>query len=206
MRTNILNKKQKSALALLKGNAEVGKFYLAGGTALALHLGHRYSEDFDFFSEKPFDAETLLRNLERLGNCQEVTQSPGTLFLQFESIKCSFILYKYHLLDTPLISPWSFGLVSVREIGAMKIIAIGGRGRRRDFVDLYFIARQIGLEKIWQDFETKYAGTAYEPYHFMSALTYFHDAELDNMPRMIKKIDWNEIKKFFETEIKKIAP
>ncbi|MDZ7361479.1 MAG: nucleotidyl transferase AbiEii/AbiGii toxin family protein [candidate division KSB1 bacterium] len=141
MRTNILNQEQKSALALLKGNAEVGKFYLAGGTALALHLGHRYSEDFNFFTEKPFDVETLLRNLQQLGNCQKVTQSPGTLFLQFDSIKCSFIFYKYPLLDAPAMSPWGFSIVSIREIGAMKIMAIGGRGRRRDFVDLYFIAR-----------------------------------------------------------------
>jgi hypothetical protein len=110
------------------------------------------------------------------------------------------------LLDAPVISSWGFGIVSVREIGAMKIMAIGGRGRRRDFIDLYFIAHQFGLEKVWQDFQTKYAGTGYEPYHFMSALTYFQDAELDNMPSMISKVNWQDVKEFFETEIKKIAP
>lgn len=206
MRTNILTQEQKSALAVLKDNAEVGKFYLAGGTALALHLGHRYSEDFDFFSEKPFEVDTLLRSLKAAGKCQDVAQSPGTLMLQFETIKCSFIFYKYPLLDPPVISPWEFGIVSVREIGAMKIMAIGGRGRRRDFVDLYFIARDLGLEKVWQDFEIKYAGTGYEPYHFMSALTYFSDAEMDNMPNMISKLDWKDVRQFFEAEIKKIAP
>lgn len=206
MRTNILNQEQKSALALLKDNAEVGKFYLAGGTALALHLGHRYSEDFDFFTAQSFEAETLFRNLQRLGSCQEVSQSPGTLFVQFETIKCSFIFYQYALLDPPVISPWGFGIVSIREIGAMKIMAIGGRGKRRDFIDLYFIARDLGLEKVWQDFTAKYAGTGYEPYHFMSALTYFADAELDSMPQMISKVDWKEVRRFFENEIKKIAP
>ena len=206
MRTDILNQGQKSALALLKASAEVGKFYLAGGTALAIHLGHRYSEDFDFFTEQKFVPENLLGNLQQFGNCQEVTQSPGTLFLQSESIRCSFILYKYPLLDKPVSYSWGFGLASVREIGAMKIMAIGGRGRRRDFVDLYFIAHQLGIEKVWQDFQTKYAGSGYEPYHFMSALTYFQDAELDNMPKMISKLDWKEVKEFFETEIKKIAP
>ena len=206
MRTDILNQEQKSALAILKGNVEVGKFYLAGGTALALHLGHRYSEDFGFFTEQAFEVETLLRNLQQLGNCQEVKQSPGTLFLQFETIKCSFIFYKYALLDPPVISPWDFGIVTIREIGAMKIMAIGGRGKRRDFIDLYFIARDFGLEKVWQDFAVKYASTGYEPYHFMSALTYFADAELDNMPQMISKVNWKDVKKFFEAEIKKIAP
>ena len=52
----------------------------------------------------------------------------------------------------------------------------------------------------------KYASTGYEPYHFMSALTYFADAELDNMPQMISKVNWKDVKKFFEAEIKKIAP
>ncbi len=206
MRTDILNPEQKSALALLKGNSEVAKFYLAGGTALALHLGHRYSEDFDFFTNQQFEIEVLLNSLEQLGRCNEVRQHPGTLFLEFDSIKCSFIFYKYPLLDAPIISEWGFGVVSVREIGAMKIMAIGGRGRRRDFIDLYFIARDLGLEKVWQDFSTKYVGTGYDSYHFLRALTYFGDAETDKMPVMISKMDWKEVKKFFETESRKISP
>jgi predicted nucleotidyltransferase component of viral defense system len=206
MRTDILNQEQKSALALLKSNAEVAKFYLAGGTALALHLGHRYSEDFDFFTNQQFEVEALLNSLEQLGSCKEVRQHPGTLFLEFDSIKSSFVFYKYPLLDAPIISEWGFGMVSVREIGAMKIMAIGGRGRRRDFIDLYFIARDLGIENVWRDFEKKYTGTGYDSYHFLRALTYFADAETDKMPVMISKMDWQEVKKFFENESKKIAP
>jgi predicted nucleotidyltransferase component of viral defense system len=206
MRTNILTQEQKSALALLKDNGEVGKFYLAGGTALALHLGHRYSEDFDFFTAQQFDVEVLRNSLQKLGHCQDIRESPGTLFLKFDAILCSFIFYKYPLLDPPTISPWGFSIVTIREIGAMKIMAIGGRGRRRDFVDLYFIARDLGIENVWQDFEKKYAGTGYDSYHFLRALTYFGDAETDDMPNMISKIDWNEVKKFFETESRKISP
>jgi predicted nucleotidyltransferase component of viral defense system len=206
MRTDILNQEQESALALLKGNAEVGKFYLAGGTALALHLGHRYSEDFDFFTDQPFDVETLLDGLQQLGHCQDIRKKPQMLFLKFDSILCSFIYYKYPLLDPPTISPWGFGMVSIREIGAMKIMAIGGRGRRRDFVDLYFIARDLGIEKVWKDFEMKYAGTGYDHYHFLRALTYFDDAESDIMPKMITQVEWKDVKKFFETEVRKIAP
>jgi hypothetical protein len=87
----------------------------------------------------------------------------------------------------------------------MKIMAIGDRGRRRDFVDLYFIVRDLGIEKVWQDFETKYAGTGYDSYHFLRALTYFDDAEPENMPKMIEEVEWKEVKKFFETEVKKIV-
>jgi hypothetical protein len=206
MRTDILNKRQKSALALLKGSPEVSKFYLAGGTALALHLGHRYSKDFDFFTNKQFKVESLLRGLQRRGKCQDIRKDWGTLFLEFDAILCSFIFYKYPLLDPPAMTPWGFGIVSVREIGAMKIMAIGDRGRRRDFVDLYFIVRDLGIEKVWQDFETKYAGTGYDSYHFLRALTYFDDAEPENMPKMIAEVEWKEVKKFFETEVKKIAP
>jgi hypothetical protein len=205
MRTDILNKRQKSALALLKGSPEVSKFYLAGGTALALHLGHRYSKDFDFFTNKQFKVETLLRGLQRRGKCQDIRKDWGTLFLEFDAILCSFIFYKYPLLDPPAMTSWGFGIVSVREIGAMKIMAIGDRGRRRDFVDLYFIVRDLGIEKVWQDFETKYAGTGYDSYHFLRALTYFDDAEPENMPKMIEEVEWKEVKKFFETEVKKIV-
>jgi predicted nucleotidyltransferase component of viral defense system len=205
MRTDILNKRQKSALALLKGSPEVSKFYLAGGTALALHLGHRFSKDFDFFTEKHFKAETLLKGLQRRGNCQDIRKAWQTLFLKFDSILCSFIFYKYPLLDSPAATPWGFSIVSVREIGAMKIMAIGDRGRKRDFVDLYFIVRDLGIENIWRDFETKYAGTGYDSYHFLRALTYFADAETDEMPEMISKVTWKDVTKFFEKEVGKIV-
>jgi predicted nucleotidyltransferase component of viral defense system len=192
-------------LALLKGSPEVSKFYLAGGTALALHLGHRYSKDFDFFTEKPFKVENLLKGLQRRGKCQDIRKAWRTLFLKFDSILCSFIFYKYPLLDLPTATPWGFGIVSVREIGAMKVMAIGDRGRKRDFVDLYFIARDLGLENVWQDFETKYAGTGYDSYHFLRALTYFADAETDEMPEMISKATWKDVTKFFEKEVGKIV-
>lgn len=206
MRTDILTQKQKSALALLKDAPEVGKFYLAGGTALALHLGHRYSKDFDFFTSQDFDGEILVQGLEQRGACENVRQRPKTLFLDFDAIQCSFIFYQYPLLDVPSPAPWGFDLVTVREIGAMKIMAIGGRGRKRDFVDLYFIARDLGIEKVWQDFTAKYAGTGYDSYHFLRALTFFNDAEKEDLPEMIAPVDWNSAKKFFESEVKKIAP
>jgi len=192
-------------LALLKGSPEVNKFYLAGGTALALHLGHRYSKDFDFFTDKQFKVANLLRGLQRRGKCQDIRKDWGTLFLEFDTILCSFIFYKYPLLDPPSPTPWGFEIVSMREIGAMKIMAIGDRGRKRDFVDLYFIARDLGIENVWQDFETKYAGTGYDSYHFLRALTYFADAETDDMPDMISKITWKEVTKFFEKEVRKIV-
>ena len=204
MRTDLLNQRQKPALALLKSCPEIDRFYLAGGTALALHLGHRYSKDFDFFSDRQFDEKTLLENLQNLGHCEDVRKAQQTLFLKFEAILCSFIFYKYPLLDPPSTTPWGFGIVSLREIGAMKIMAIGDRGQRRDFVDLYFIARALGIEQVWRDFETKYAGTGYDSYHFLRALTYFEDAEGDPALEMIEQIEWKEIKKHLEKEVGKI--
>ncbi len=206
MREDILTPEQKSALALLKQHPEISGFYLAGGTALALLIGHRYSEDFDMFSAKEFDADILLDALQKLGSCLNIRKNPGMLHLSFNSILCSFIGYKYQLLDVPTVSPWGFGIATIRDIGAMMILAIGGRGRRRDFIDLHFICRALPLEKLWRDFEVKYANTGYDPYHFLRALSYFKDAEADPMPRMLVPADWNNIKKFFEQEIKKLAP
>lgn len=205
MQANILNKKQIAALALLKGSPEINKFYLAGGTALALHLGHRYSKDFDFFSEREFKVDNLLKGLQRRGKCEDIRKAWETLFVTFDSILCSFIFYQYPLFDSPTPTPWGFRIVSIREIGAMKIMAIGDRGRRRDFIDLYFIVRDLGIEDVWRDFETKYAGSGYDSYHFLRALTYFSDAEGDEMPEMISKVSWKEVKKFFEKEVGKIV-
>ena len=141
MHENILNAEQKSNLELLGKMPEIKGFYLAGGTALALQIGHRYSVDLDFFIAQKFSTTKLLKKLLAHPNCVKQSVSEGTLYIALNNVSCSFIVYLYPLIDQTVSSPWGIPLAPIVDIGAMKINAIGGRGYRRDFVDLYFLAR-----------------------------------------------------------------
>lgn len=206
MYENILNTEQKSNLELLGKMPEVRRFYLAGGTALALQIGHRYSVDLDFFIAEKFSTTKLLKKLLAQPNCVKQSISKGTLYVKLNNVSCSFIVYLYPLIDQAIPSPWGIQLASIVDIGAMKINAIGGRGYRRDFVDLYFLAQIRPLPVIWEDFKKRYAGTGLSTFHVKKSLTYFVDAEKDPMPEMIKRADWKKIREFFEQETKNLEP
>lgn len=202
MHENILNPEQKSNLELLGKIPEIKNFYLAGGTALALQIGHRYSVDLDFFIAQKFSTAKLLKKLLAHPNCVKQSLSEGTLYIALNNVSCSFIVYLYPLIDQTVPSPWGIQLASIVDIGAMKINAIGGRGYRRDFVDLYFLAQIRPLPVIWEDFKKRYANTGLSTFHVLKSLTYFVDAEKDPLPNMIKRVDWKKIRAFFEKETK----
>jgi len=206
MRENILTPEQKSNLELLGKIPELKQFYLAGGTALALLIGHRYSEDLDFFNVRKFSTSKLLKRLLAFPNCLKQSVSKGTLYVVLNNVRCSFISYPYPLIDKTITSLWQIEMASVLEIGAMKVNAIGGRGRRRDFVDLYFMAQARPLTLIWEDFKKRYAGTGLSTLHVKKSLTYFADAEIDPMPAMIKQVNWKKVREFFERESKSLEP
>jgi hypothetical protein len=93
-----------------------------------------------------------------------------------------------------------------REIGAMKLEAIATRGKKRDFIDLYFVARKVkDLGKIITLYNKKYGSKTDKIFHIMKSLVYFADAEEEAMPRMLKPIEWTEVKKFFEKEVRRIT-
>jgi len=88
----------------------------------------------------------------------------------------------------------------------MKIAAIASRGNKRDFVDLYFICKEAApLGKAIQLYDKKYKNLATTSIHIMKSLIYFDDAEPENMPEMLKKVEWAQIKKYFENEVKKMV-
>lgn len=188
------------SLELLGTRKITREFYLAGGSALALHLGHRISVDLDFFTPKSFDAAGLARRLNRAGHFVQEQRKTDTLLGTFDQIKVSFFRYAYpmiakseHILNT--------AIASVPDIAAMKLEAIGTRGKKRDFVDLYFIC-QTGnsLEAVIEWYQEKYRGVQINLVHYIKALTYFEEAEADPMPRMLKRVSWNNVKRFFEKE------
>lgn len=183
--------------------AGIQRFYLAGGTALALRLGHRLSNDLDFFTAEPFEEERLLSDLAQAETLSLLSMGRETLHLSIMGIRVSFIGYLYPVLF-PLSSYLGINVADPRDIACMKISAIGGRGTRRDFVDLYFLGRQYGLPHLFELFGKKYARIDFNLVHALKSLTYFKDAEDQPMPNMLVPVSWDEITRFFQQEAPKI--
>lgn len=173
-------------------------FYLAGGTGLALTLGHRRSMDFDFFSGNLFDENVLLQKIKT--PVTVTGKAVHTLHLDIEGIKVTFLGYSYPLLF-PTNEFHGIRVADVRDIACMKIDAISSRGAKRDFIDLYTVAQEVGLAAILGMFDEKYTGTHYNQIHILKSLAYFDDAESEPMPDMTNQITWEAVKKFFLNEI-----
>ena len=197
----ILTGPQPGVLELLSRVPEARTFYLAGGTALALHLGHRRSRDFDFFGAANFVPQNLVSALRVAGDFEVLQEAPATLTVRLRGIPTSFFGYDYPLLRPLRGSPWSVRLADPDDIAAMKLSALAGRGSRKDFVDLYVYARQVApLSQAFERFREKYRGISVDPYHLIRSLSYFADAEAEPMPEMLGEITWDSVKDFFRDE------
>jgi predicted nucleotidyltransferase component of viral defense system len=205
MHTEILTPAQQSALAVLSQQAALRDFYLAGGTALALHLGHRASEDFDFFRQQSFDPQWLLRQLPAPPRVVVLQEARDTLTVEFRGVKMSFFAYPHNLIKPLLTGALPVGLASIPDIAAMKLAAIAGRGSRKDFVDMYFICRQcFPLKEAFTYLQAKFSGQQYDLYHILRSLTYFTDAEAEPMPLLCSVASWDEMKRFLTSEASRL--
>ena len=180
------------------------KFYLAGGTALALKLGHRKSEDLDFFSENNFDAQRIVEIInERNGAVR--TQIRQTILGEIEDTKISFILYSYPLLEPLQQQEKIYGitLASTIDIACMKLMALSQRGVKKDFFDVYELMKIISMKEIkialLKKYSAKYAGL----YAVARSLVYFSDAEESLEPQSLNGTKWEEVKKYFIKNEKK---
>lgn len=187
-------------MAVLAQAGVTRPFYLAGGTTAAFYLGHRISVDLDFFGPETFDAEELAGRLTDLGRFRLDRFAPDTLLGSFEDVRISFFRYRYPLADEP-IKVMDTLLVGLGDLAAMKVEAIGQRGSRRDFVDLYFICQsEMTLAEALAWHRRKFAGLDVNVVHLIKALAYFEDAEADPMPQMLKPVSWPDVRRFFEQE------
>lgn len=179
-------------------------FYLAGGTGLALQFGHRRSIDLDFFSTNPFDVELLTQQLQKLGGISLISKGVNTLHIALSGVKISFLGYEYPLLF-PLLQFGAVGVADWRDITCMKMSALAGRGTRRDFVDLHASAQRCSLSLLVDQFKKKYSRVNYSLFHVLKSLTYFEDADREEMPTMVAPVQWDEVKRFFQSEAPKLT-
>ena len=192
MHEETLYLKTKNTLEKIRHEEMLNSFYMAGGTALALQLGHRKSVDLDFFSQNYPSHERLLQTFGKY-QLIIVQQAKGTLDVFIDDVKVSFFEYKYPLLEDT--HPYKqIKLASTLDIACMKIAAIAQRGTKKDFVDLYVLLQSFTLDEILRAFEKKYAGTVYQRLHILKSLVYFDDAENDPEPDYISPIKWKDVK------------
>ncbi|MEK7166231.1 MAG: nucleotidyl transferase AbiEii/AbiGii toxin family protein [Patescibacteria group bacterium] len=202
---SVLSQTAKDTLAVLGKSNLVKGAYLAGGSALALHFGHRYSVDFDFFSQELFDPHTLSQSLGNIGTFKEDLAKGISLIGELNGVKLSCFNYNY-----PLISPttiyFDVSIAHPHDIAAMKLVAITDRGTKRDFIDLYELIRQgINMDEMFAFYEKKYHSFEQNKFSLTKALQYFTDADSGEMPQMIKSVSWDEVKRFFTDESMRLA-
>lgn len=191
---------QRKVLRRVAVLATEREFYLARGTAVAIHLGHRESVDLDWFTSGPVDEPLeLAAELRESGLVFDVTGvEDGTLHGTMEGVKLSFLEYRYPPV-APAVAWEEYGcrLASVEDLACMKLSAIGSRGAKRDFIDICALGRShVPIDRMLgfyrQKFDIRDVG------HTLTALTYFDDADEERMPRMLWDVEWEEIKRTIE--------
>lgn len=182
-------------------------WYLAGGTALALQVGHRQSVDLDFFTPRgKFQELAVERELLATNEWQTNYREQGTIYGVLGGAKISLIAYPFFKPSKRKTRCGTVKILLPEDIAAMKIISISQRGRKRDFVDLYWYCKnREPLLEIIQRAVARYPGQEKNIPHILKSLVYFTDAEADPMPRLFFNVTWKEIKRFFETEVPRIT-
>lgn len=199
---SVLSIESFNLLKAISNDSNFDNFYLAGGTALALQIGHRQSIDLDFFS--PLDFKTsLLANFpfkystnSLFDNSIEiVSENTKVMFFYF-----GFPLYKnFEEID-------GIKFASPVDIGLMKLLALEGRTSRKDIIDLYFIHKEIiNLGNLLDLYDNFYPKEKFNDYKSMSVILNSEDYEREPMPIMLKDFEWNEALKTVNFEILKYS-
>ena len=202
--SEVLPERQAVVLpGLAKAAAEEG-FYLAGGTAVALRLGHRRSVDFDWFrTEEIGDPLAFAAGLRAKCRSLEVVETrKSTLHAVVDGVKASFLSYPYSLLHPPETWPtMGCPVASLDDLACMKLAAIGQRGARRDFIDLHFILHGgTHLRGLLDLYRSKFAVA--DVAHLLVALTYFDDARREPLPTMLMPLDWEALEEDLRRMVK----
>jgi len=200
---SILDKKRIDSLPSLKSFKD--DFYLAGGTALALQLGHRDSIDFDFFTGEDIDTESLFDRIKKVfkdRDIKKVQEEKNTLTVVVDdNIKISFFTYKYPLLDRLVIED-NLRLASIQDIACMKLSAIVSRSTIKDYVDLYFVLQKIPLGELLNSVVRKFPEL--DVNLVLKSLVYFDDlVDEDIIFKNNNTVTLENLKKFFREVVKK---
>ncbi|MCA4893781.1 MAG: nucleotidyl transferase AbiEii/AbiGii toxin family protein [Cytophagales bacterium] len=184
----------------LQALPELREFYLVGGTALALQLGHRNSIDIDLFTKNDFTPESLLKFIQSAFSIQPSFATKNTLLSIINSIKVDFICHAYPLVLPP-ITEEGITFLSLQDIAAMKLNAISNSGKRlKDFIDVYFLLEHFSLHEMIEFYAIKYP--RFNPLIALKAINYFEDIDpAIDPPKLKAKLPLSEIKKRIQDSV-----
>jgi hypothetical protein len=183
------------------------RFYLAGGTALALRIGHRRSIDLDFMSsddELLDESRRAIRTAMAPLGAAAVEDTTGNLVLELPGLHVAFLSYGYPLVE-PADTVAGVAVAGPVDLGLMKLDAIISRGSRKDFYDLYFILQAVALESLLGHGRSKYESARDFEIMAIASLVLFDNADRDLQPEMLVDAPWEEVKRFFEAEARRIG-
>jgi len=193
---------EPGTLGILKKIQKIKEFSnlrLVGGTALALQIGHRKSIDLDFFGLINSENIEITAKLEKIGKVKILKTSKNINIYAVDNIKVDFVNYHYQWLEKPNIED-NLLLSSIKDIAAMKLAAITGRGTKKDFIDLYFLLQHYTLNEMLDFYVQKFPSGSV--FLVIKSLSYFADANKDEHPEMLKPISWGDVKSFLENRLK----
>jgi len=177
------------------------KLRLVGGTSLALQFGHRQSIDLDMFGELSDDDEAIDKTIKGIAKSITVLKdSPHIKIYDLDGVKVDFVDYsRYPWIDDAIIED-GLRLASPKDIAAMKVNAIMGRGSRKDFIDLYFLLQHYSIQEILSFYKMKYP--EHNLFRALMSLSYFEDAEMQQVPTMFASTSWEEMKSTILQQVK----
>ncbi len=170
----------------------LNKMRLVGGTSLALQIGHRKSIDLDLFGELNMEIFDLILEIKKIASIQQIKNTPNIHIYLIDGVKVDIVNYSYPWIDE-LISTDGLRLAGLKDIAAMKIGAVTGRGSRKDFVDIYYLLQHFSVQEMMKFYLEKYSDGS--EFLAIKSLMYFEDAEQEPMPDMFEDVDWKHIKK-----------
>ena len=197
---NIIDKDRYKLLKDLTETVTIPEYYMIGGTALSLQMGLRESFDFDFCVPAQFNNELLLEELGKIGEVKVKQNQSGTCDVILNGVQVSFFYYPNKIINE-LVEPQEMPklkMASILDIAIMKVVAIGGRGAKKDFFDLYNIINKCKISiKELADGLIKKCGNETNYVNIIMGLSYFEDAEQEILPKTFVEYNWEEIKEFF---------
>ena len=189
------NAVEQGTLSLLKDLMRLpimDGYNLAGGTALALQIGHRISVDIDLFGDSGLPLDMIKVEIQNEFQYSIVNESKNIIIGQVNGVKVDLVRYRYELLEDVNVIE-GIRLLSLRDIASMKLAAITGIGKKRDFIDLFFLLQHFSLTKMLEDYSQKYYDGSLQL--VLKSLIYFDDADADENPRLLHGYAWPDIKK-----------